>query len=178
MNHPTLGSSSTPILSRSASHILRIYRQLAGEGLLNPCWVQLQRILTCIHLIILTYSAGHTHESEAKELIDVGVEFVRKHEACWEPAKGLTRDLEKARLHLFGIGTGIGIGDEVNDRQGNGGENRLEFGVNQQQSSALGLGQGQGQVQVQVQYRRMVGWMMIGCHGLIRGWIGGLGTGR
>lgn len=101
-DHPLLGASSASILSRASAQILRFYYELALVGSLNPCWIQLRRILTCIHIVILTCVDGHTHAAEADELLGIGVDLVARHEVCWEPAFELRRDVEAARTALIG----------------------------------------------------------------------------
>jgi hypothetical protein len=104
LHHPILGSSSLSVLARAASQILRIYWDLSRIGMLEPCWIQLQRILCCMQLAILTCSEGFLHPSEVKDLLSIGIDLVRKHEPVSEFALQMASWLEAAQDKLlFGL---------------------------------------------------------------------------
>lgn len=63
----------------------------------------MRRILTCIHIVILTHLEGSVHSSEVDELLTIGIELVQQHERCWEPARRLGLDLQNARAAMTGV---------------------------------------------------------------------------
>ena len=99
--HETLGSSSLSIVARSSSTILRVYWDLSLIGMLEPCWVQMRRITTCIQGVILTCAEGHLHPCEARDLLSIGIDLVRKHEPVSDTAVQMAMSFELARNKLL-----------------------------------------------------------------------------
>ncbi|ORX37997.1 hypothetical protein BD324DRAFT_413359 [Kockovaella imperatae] len=99
--HETLGSSSLSIVARSASTVLRVYWDLTLIGKLEPCWPQLRRITTCIQLVILTCAEGHLHPTEARDLLSIGIDLVRKHEPVSDTAVQMAASFQNAKNKLL-----------------------------------------------------------------------------
>ncbi|KZO89516.1 hypothetical protein CALVIDRAFT_543496, partial [Calocera viscosa TUFC12733] len=108
IQHPILAASSLSIFARAASQILRVYWDLFLSGNLEPCWIQLQRIVTCAHLAIITCNEGHLHPTEARELLTIAVQMVRAHEPVSDKAVKLSEDLKGAMDALL-LSLGIGV---------------------------------------------------------------------
>ncbi|ORY31063.1 hypothetical protein BCR39DRAFT_104452 [Naematelia encephala] len=113
VNHPLLAASSWSIIARAASHILRVYYDLAITDSLYPCWVQLRRIVICTQLAVLTCDHGHLHQVEAGELLSIGIELVRRHEIVWETARSTRIGLESARDRLLSSVYGVVVGPQM-----------------------------------------------------------------
>ena len=102
--HEKLGSSSLSIVARSSAVILRVYWDLSLIRMLQPCWIQLRRIVTCIQLVIITSAEGHLHPSEAKDLLSIGIDLVRKHDSVSDTAGQMAMSFQAARDKLlFGV---------------------------------------------------------------------------
>ena len=107
LRHPLLAASSMTILARCASQIIRIYHDLFILGRLDPNWIQLQRIITCGHVIVITCSEGHIQPAEAMDLLSFGIEMVRAHDSVSSFAIGLSEGIRSARDALLSNMRGI-----------------------------------------------------------------------
>lgn len=101
IRHPLLASSSLSVLSRSASCILRVYWDLAQSNNLEPCWIQLQRIVSCAQLVLFTCDEGHMHPTEAKDLLDMAIEIIRQHSTVCSASGDLAKGFEAAKTTLL-----------------------------------------------------------------------------
>ncbi|ORY31059.1 hypothetical protein BCR39DRAFT_104327 [Naematelia encephala] len=77
LDSPTHAASSSAVLARSVSHIIRAYTQAATDDRFLSSWPDLRRITTCGQLVFLLLDAGELVNDEAQELLTMVLELLR-----------------------------------------------------------------------------------------------------
>jgi hypothetical protein len=53
------------------------------------------------------------HDSEADDLMAMGIDLIERHEPCWQPAVRLKADMHIARAAISGVVEPTGLGDNM-----------------------------------------------------------------
>lgn len=83
IGHAHYSAQAFGAIVRAVTQIMYTYNDLIAAKQLNTSWPQVKRLVTCGHLLILSYEAGEIHRREAQSLFQMLVDLLDKHKETW-----------------------------------------------------------------------------------------------